>query len=91
MGGGGARGRSGFGRSLAAGRLIPTRVRRAARSPTTPHAPPFVGAIPLAIARERVDAIVTVSEEEIRDAMRMLVSARRLYVEARGGGPPPRC
>jgi threonine dehydratase len=32
--------------------------------------PPFVGALPLAIAREAVDDIVTVTEDEIKEGMR---------------------
>ena len=46
--------------------------------------PPFVGALPLAIAREAVDEIVTVTEEEIREGMRMLMTRAKLYVEGSG-------
>lgn len=46
--------------------------------------PPFVGAIPLEIAREAVDEIVLVSEEEIKEAMRLLLLRAKLYAE--GGG-----
>jgi threonine dehydratase len=46
--------------------------------------PPFVGALPLSIARECVDQIVGVSETAIRDAMRLLMSRAKLYVEASG-------
>jgi threonine dehydratase len=46
--------------------------------------PPFVGALPLAIAREAVDAIVTVTEEEILEGMRLLMTRAKLYVEGSG-------
>ncbi len=46
--------------------------------------PPFVGALPLEIAREAVDAIVTVSEAEILEGMRMLATRAKLYVEGAG-------
>ncbi|MGH7741193.1 MAG: threonine ammonia-lyase [Candidatus Eiseniibacteriota bacterium] len=46
--------------------------------------PPFVGALPLAIAREAVDEIVGVTEAAIRDAMAMLMARAKLYVEGSG-------
>ena len=46
--------------------------------------PPFVGALPLAIAREAVDEIVTVTEAEMIDAMKLLMTRAKLYVEASG-------
>lgn len=46
--------------------------------------PPFVGAIPLEIAREGVDEIVTVSEGEMIAAMKLLLSRAKLVVEASG-------
>ncbi len=46
--------------------------------------PPFVGALPLAIAREAVDELVTVTEDEIVDAMRLLMTRAKLYVEGSG-------
>ncbi len=46
--------------------------------------PPFVGALPLEIAREAVDDIVTVSESEIREGMRLLLTRAKLYVEGAG-------
>ena len=46
--------------------------------------PPFVGALPLEIAREAIDEIVNVSEEEILEAMRMLLTRAKLYVEGSG-------
>jgi threonine dehydratase len=46
--------------------------------------PPFVGALPLEIAREAVDEIVGVTESEILAAMRLLMTRAKLYVEASG-------
>ena len=46
--------------------------------------PPFVGALPLAIARERVDDIVAVTEDDIRLAMRLLLTRAKLCVEGSG-------
>jgi threonine dehydratase len=46
--------------------------------------PPFVGALPLEIAKEAVDEIVTVTEDEIREGMRHLMTRAKLYVEAAG-------
>ena len=46
--------------------------------------PPFVGALPLEIAREAVDEIVNVSEGEILEAMRLLLTRAKLYVEGSG-------
>jgi threonine dehydratase len=46
--------------------------------------PPFVGALPLTIAREAVDEIVTVTEDEIVDGMRLLATRAKLYVEGAG-------
>jgi threonine dehydratase len=46
--------------------------------------PPFVGALPLAVAREAVDEIVLVTEEEIRESMRSLLVRAKLYVEGAG-------
>ena len=72
----------GFGPSLAAGRPVPT--PRPAGTVADGLTPPFVGALPLAIARECVDAIVTVTEDEIVAAMRLLVTRSKLYVEGAG-------
>jgi len=47
-------------------------------------APPFVGAIPLEVAREAVDEIVLVTEAEIVEAMRALLLRAKLYVEGAG-------
>ena len=46
--------------------------------------PPFVGALPLEIAREAVDEIVGVTEDEIVEAMRLLLTRAKLYVEGAG-------
>lgn len=46
--------------------------------------PPFVGSIPLDIARSHVDDIVTVTESEIVAAMELLMTRAKLYVEGSG-------
>jgi len=46
--------------------------------------PPFVGALPLAIARECVDEIAGVTEAAIREATAMLMTRAKLYVEGSG-------
>ena len=71
----------GLGPALAAGKPVP-----APRPPTIADGmtPPFVGALAVEIAREAVDAIVTVTEEEIREGMRLLASRAKLYVEGSG-------
>jgi threonine dehydratase len=72
----------GFGPSLAAGKPIP--VPRPAGTLADGLTPPFVGAIPLEIARAAVDEIVTVTEEEILAAMRLLATRAKLCVEGAG-------
>ena len=72
----------GFGPSLAAGKPIP--VSRPADTLADGLTPPFVGALPLAIVRECVDEVVTVSEDDIMEAMRLLVTRAKLYVEGAG-------
>lgn len=71
----------GLGPALAAGKPVP-----APRPATVADGmtPPFVGALPLEIAREAVDEIVTVTEEEILEGMRMLATRAKLYVEGAG-------
>jgi threonine dehydratase len=71
----------GLGPALAAGRPVP-----APRPATIADGmtPPFVGALAVEIAREAVDAIVTVTEDEILGAMRLLASRAKLYVEGSG-------
>jgi len=67
--------------ALAAGKPVPvTRPRTLADGLT----PPFVGALPLEIARQAIDEIVLVSEVEIMDAMRTLLLRAKLYVEGSG-------
>ena len=71
----------GLGPALAAGKPVPSPRPATVADGMTP---PFVGALAVEIAREAVDAIVTVTEEEIRDAMRMLATRAKLYVEGAG-------
>ncbi len=47
-------------------------------------APPFVGDLNLAIAQRHVDAVVTVTDDEIRAAMRLLLERTKLLVEPAG-------
>ena len=72
----------GLGPALAAGKPIP--VPRPHDTLADGMTPPFVGALPLAIAREAVDEIVTVTEKEIIESMRMLLTRAKLYVEGSG-------
>jgi threonine dehydratase len=67
--------------ALAAGKPVPV-----TRSPTLADGltPPFVGAVPLAVAQEALDDLVLVTEEEIMDAMRALLVRAKLYVEGSG-------
>ena len=68
--------------ALAAGKPVPApRPRDTLADGMTP---PFVGALPLEIARQAVDEIVTVSEEEIIEAMGLLMTRAKLYVEGSG-------
>jgi threonine dehydratase len=66
--------------SLAAGKPIPVARPKTLADGLTP---PFVGAIPLEVARQ-LDDIVLVTEEEIKEAMRLLFTRAKLYVEASG-------
>ncbi len=67
--------------ALAAGKPVPVaRPRTLADGLTSP----FVGALPLAVAHAHLDAIVTVTEEEIMEAMRVLLTRAKLYVEGAG-------
>ena len=72
----------GLGPALAAGR--PVTVARPARTLADGMTPPFVGALPLEIARECVGEVVTVSEGAIREAMGMLMTRAKLFVEGSG-------
>jgi threonine dehydratase len=68
--------------ALAAGKPIP--VRRPTDTAADGLTPPFVGALPLEIARRAVDEVVAVSEEEIRRAMELLATRAKLYAEGAG-------
>jgi threonine dehydratase len=68
--------------ALAAGKPVP--VTRPKDTLADGMTPPFVGALPLSIARECVDEIVGVSESAIREAMKLLMTRAKLYVEASG-------
>jgi threonine dehydratase len=46
--------------------------------------PPFVGKLPLIITQKFVDRIVTVTEQQIADAMAALATRAKLYVEGSG-------
>jgi threonine dehydratase len=72
----------GLGPALAAGKPVP--VKRPSDTLADGMTPPFVGALPLAIVRESVDEIVTVTEEEIVEGMRLLLTRAKLYVEGSG-------
>jgi len=68
----------GMGPALAAGKPVPVARPKTLADGLTP---PFVGAIPLEIARRCVDEIVTVTEAEIVEGMRSLMVFAKLYVE----------
>ena len=68
--------------ALAAGKPVPApRPRDTLADGMTP---PFVGALPLEIAREAVDDIVGGGESEIVEAMGLLMTRAKLYVEGSG-------
>ena len=68
--------------ALAAGKPVP--VPRPPDTLADGMTPPFVGALPLAIAREAVDEVVAVGEGEIIGAMKLLMTRAKLYVEGSG-------
>ncbi len=68
--------------ALAAGKPVP--VPRPADTLADGMTPPFVGALPLEIARQAVDQVVSVTEKEIIESMRLLMTRSKLYVEASG-------
>ncbi|HKC24613.1 MAG TPA: threonine/serine dehydratase [Thermoanaerobaculia bacterium] len=72
----------GLGPALAAGKPVPA--PRPADTLADGMTPPFVGALPLEIARACVDDVVTVTEDAIREAMRLLMTRAKLYVEGSG-------
>lgn len=67
--------------ALAAGKPVPVPRPRTLADGLTP---PFVGALPLDVARTAVDEIVLVTEDEIMEAMRALLTRAKLYVEGSG-------
>jgi threonine dehydratase len=72
----------GLGPALAAGKPVP--VPRPDPTLADGMTPPFVGRLPLQIAREAVDTLVTVDEAAIADAVRRLLTRARLVVEGSG-------
>jgi threonine dehydratase len=72
----------GLGPALAAGKPVPA--PRPAGTLADGMTPPFVGAIPLAVARAHVDDIVTVTEDDIAGAMRLLLTEAKLVAEGAG-------
>ena len=72
----------GLGPALAAGKPVP--VTRPADTLCDGMTPPFVGALPLEIARRGVDELVTVTELEVLEALDLLLSRAKLYVEGSG-------
>jgi threonine dehydratase len=71
----------GLGAALAAGKPVPSPRPDTLADGMTP---PFVGALPLEIARDGGVEIVTVTEAEIIDAMLLLMTRAKLYVEGSG-------
>lgn len=72
----------GLGPALEAGKPVP--VPRPHDTLADGMTPPFVGQLPLSIAREAVDDVVRVTEESIVAAMRLLMTRAKLYVEGSG-------
>lgn len=72
----------GLGPALAAGH--PVKVKRPPDTLADGMTPPFVGALPLAIAREAVAGVLTVTEADIIEGMRWLMTRAKLYVEGSG-------
>ena len=68
--------------ALAAGQPVPA--PRPAGTLADGMTPPFVGALPLAIARAAVDDVVGVREHELVDALGLLYTRAKLYVEGSG-------
>jgi threonine dehydratase len=46
--------------------------------------PPFVGMLPMEIARDAEVEVVTVTEDELIETMKLLMTRAKLYVEAAG-------
>ena len=72
----------GLGPALKAGK--PVSVQRPHDTLADGMTPPFVGQLPLDIAREAVDEVVLVSEKEMIKTMKLLCTRAKLYVEASG-------
>ena len=72
----------GLGPALKAGK--PVTVPRPRDTVADGMAPPFVGKIALEIAREAVDDIVTVTEQEIIETVQLLMTRAKLFVEGSG-------
>ena len=72
----------GLGPALAAGKPVP--VQRPADTLCDGMTPPFVGALPLAIARQAVDEIVTVTEAQVVAALTLLLTRAKLVAEGSG-------
>ena len=68
--------------ALAAGKPVP--VTRPSGTLADGMTPPFVGALPLEIARRWVDEVVGVTEAEIVTALGLLTTRTKLYVEGSG-------
>ncbi len=68
--------------ALAAG--MPVTVTRPWNTIADGMTPPFVGALPLEIVRETVDDVVGISESAIVEAMKLLMTRAKLYVEGAG-------
>ena len=68
--------------ALAAGK--PVRVARPTETVADGMTPPFVGTLAVEAARRIVDEIVTVSEEAIVEAMELLITRAKLFVEGSG-------
>jgi threonine dehydratase len=68
--------------ALAAG--MPVTVNRPWNTIADGMTPPFVGALPLEIVRETVDEVVGISEPAIIEAMKLLMTRAKLYVEGAG-------
>jgi len=68
--------------ALAAGK--PVKVTRPWNTVADGMTPPFVGALTLEIVREAVDDVVGISESAIVEAMKLLMTRAKLYVEGAG-------
>jgi threonine dehydratase len=68
--------------ALAAGKPVPA--PRPAATLADGLTPPFVGALPLAVAQEALDEVLLITEDEIQESMRALLVRAKLYVEGSG-------